>query len=662
MDKLLYFPSIDQFGQRTSDILFSEDSFEKTASHYDYAEPISKFLRTVKPDTNKYLYMLLHALGAGEVWGANVNGDYFPEKFLEYDGPEFGHKTFESLAKLYKHHENKDPNKSYGDVLFSHYDKNMHRVLLVVAIDRDKAPDICSRIELNGEYPDVSMGCKVPYDICSICGNKAKSPAMYCDHAKYEMNRIYPDGRKVFVINPTPRFFDISQVFIGAEKPAKFLHKIAASEMCADGGEFSSIEIPNNPYNGLEKSASVFTFPSALIAEKLGYSTKEADMIKSIPAGETGMEDNDDKQRLVLNGLRSLRKREGCISDDTAHRLAKHPVKRVLTTLTSKGIALDPREFQKIILIRLGHKKLAQVLDNKNIEFDITDDLLSIEPMDFDISDIDPEIEKIATSIMPQRSDLQPHLFNRTLNSVNRKSNPEKFYEPSRTNVAPSLLGIAGLYLAYKKGLLKAIGPLDKAVENLSKFVGLDDVKNPAFIIPIATAAAAALQGTSGLLREKGRPELIANSDMLKMSSARDLALVAGLYAAPHIAREQVRQEAIRGEQPGLLGSMVYNYTTPISIASTLSAPAVSEYLTKAKDILGKTLRIGKMFKGANKKNKSFEECFQKEAEDPNWKFLLDNVVSNEFWSNGNNIKNVSSKTASIGTTLGLAMLGNMEE
>jgi len=394
MDKLLFFPSIDQFGQRTSEVLFSEDGFEKTASQIDYAEPVCKFLKTVTPNVDKYLYMLLHALGAGEVWGANINGDYFPEKFLEYDGPEFGHKTFESLAKLYKHHENKDPDRSYGDVLYSHYDKDMHRVLLVVAIDREKAPDICNRIEINGEYPDVSMGCKVPYDICSICGHKAKSPKMYCDHAKYQMNHIYPDGRKVFVINPTPRFFDISQVFIGAEKPAKFLHKIAASEMQSGKSIFTFDHYNTAIDAGIEKQASILSMPSAILAEKVGYSTKEADMIKSVPAGETGAEDNDDKQKLVLRGLGNLRRREGRMSDGVVYRLAAHPIKKVLSTLTSKGIALGPGEFQKIVLIRMGQRKLAHVLDKKNIEFDITDDLLSIEPMDFNISDIDPEIEK----------------------------------------------------------------------------------------------------------------------------------------------------------------------------------------------------------------------------------------------------------------------------
>ena len=127
------------------------------------AAPIKVFVDNLQPNLDQYLYMLLHAVGAGEYWGANVNGDYFPESSLSHDGIDYGHKTFERFAKLYKHHVNKDPDKSYGDVLHSYYDPDMHRVLLVIAIDRSKAPDICEKIECKGEFPDVSMGCKVPY-------------------------------------------------------------------------------------------------------------------------------------------------------------------------------------------------------------------------------------------------------------------------------------------------------------------------------------------------------------------------------------------------------------------------------------------------------------------------------------------------------------------
>ena len=47
--------------------------------------------------------------------------------------------------------------------------------------------------------------------------------ADYDEWTTNHMNRILPDGRKVFVYNPYPRFFDISFVFIGADRTAKVM-------------------------------------------------------------------------------------------------------------------------------------------------------------------------------------------------------------------------------------------------------------------------------------------------------------------------------------------------------------------------------------------------------------------------------------------------------
>jgi hypothetical protein len=49
----------------------------------------------------------------------------------------------------------------------------------------------------------------------------------YCQHLMFERGRIYPDGRKVFMWNLHPRFFDLSVVFIGADKTSYVLAKLA---------------------------------------------------------------------------------------------------------------------------------------------------------------------------------------------------------------------------------------------------------------------------------------------------------------------------------------------------------------------------------------------------------------------------------------------------
>lgn len=67
---------------------------------------------------------------------------------------------------------------------------------------------------------------------CAICNNRAKSPALYCEHVRanaippYGMRSILPDGRMCGVYNDYPRFFDDSFVFIGAERSAKVMANV----------------------------------------------------------------------------------------------------------------------------------------------------------------------------------------------------------------------------------------------------------------------------------------------------------------------------------------------------------------------------------------------------------------------------------------------------
>lgn len=184
------------------------------------ASEAQEFLRSLSP-TKEHFYVLVIALGAGEYWGANRNGDYFPEAELVKT-----YKTFES-GHVFRLHENDDPSKAIGKVLKAFWNDKMKRVELVLAVDREKGKDILERLS-RGEAVDVSMGCKVEYDICSICGNKAKSRAEYCEHLRYHMNQVLPDGRQVYAINPDPVFFDISFVRKGADPTAKVLEKVAS--------------------------------------------------------------------------------------------------------------------------------------------------------------------------------------------------------------------------------------------------------------------------------------------------------------------------------------------------------------------------------------------------------------------------------------------------
>lgn len=220
---------------RLLDSLPSGADMEKTAGIHP---EILAYKQQLEPEPGK-TYVHILALGAGDYYGANLNNDHFPWAGLQHDHTKtahpymHGYKTFLN-AHAFAHHVNKDPEKAYGDVLVSVLNTKMKRVELIVAIDEEKCIRNGGQRTLEkikaGEYPSTSMGCRVPFDVCSICGNKAKYRSEYCDHMRNDAGKIMTDGRKVFVYNPYPRFFDISFVFIGADRTSFVLEKVAHAE------------------------------------------------------------------------------------------------------------------------------------------------------------------------------------------------------------------------------------------------------------------------------------------------------------------------------------------------------------------------------------------------------------------------------------------------
>jgi len=243
MDKLLIYEPEDKHGRH----FFRSDEISsgvKLADDYDWSPETKGIIANIKPDPRKVV-VLLNAMGAGEYYGPNSRGDYFRETELLDN-----YHTFERIAHVFKFHQNKDPKKSYGKVLHSIYNPRMHRVELVISVNRDKAPDIAEKID-NGEFPSVSMGAKVQADKCSICGKLNKVIAEYCSHLKDHMGEILDDGRQVYADNIKPKFFDISFVPVGADRTARVLAKVASGAVV----------------------------PSAMLAEAYYGSTKEAESL-----------------------------------------------------------------------------------------------------------------------------------------------------------------------------------------------------------------------------------------------------------------------------------------------------------------------------------------------------------------------------------------------
>jgi hypothetical protein len=411
MDKqVLYFGKTEQ-GVFAQALFGSSGVFEKTAGAPPFADwatgdELRKFIRTItKEDRKNAVYTLVNALGAGEYFGSNINSDYFPWDALAHEGDDYGYKTF-LRAHAFQHHANKDPARAFGVPVRSILNTHMKRVELIIRLDREQAraqgaDGILSRVE-KGEFPDVSMGCKVPFDVCSICGHRSKTRDDYCQHMRppeelrgiYGPNKILPDGRKIYVINLTPRFFDISFVFIGADKTAKVMAKLASrgSHVClgpvcalpsgvrGEGPELFSAVGDRLDLGELRKVASgagdrrgpcgrccvscedqvrceTEKLASAFGVKKVA-AKKVAEIIKSVPTG--------------VFALKTLPHLEGaepdidrCDLDEMSHK----PLRASLGASARLGIVLKPHEFQHLTLRRMGEDDLLRDLDEHHKVF-----------------------------------------------------------------------------------------------------------------------------------------------------------------------------------------------------------------------------------------------------------------------------------------------------
>ena len=204
-------------------------------------------------DSCAYLWVI--GVSAVEYYGCNRNGDAFLESELKRT-----HHHFTDTAHIFLHHVNRDPNKSIGKPIFSWYNDDMHRVELILEIRKgaEGADAIVDKIR-RGEQLYVSMGCSVEVDRCSICGHESKTRAQYCDHLRYNMKKILPDGRQVFAYNPNPKFFDISIVRKPADPTAFALDKIASYN---EGGDYcqktiTSAELGEQAIDLMQKRAAI---------------------------------------------------------------------------------------------------------------------------------------------------------------------------------------------------------------------------------------------------------------------------------------------------------------------------------------------------------------------------------------------------------------------
>jgi len=423
MIKYIEYNSFDEYGQHITPV---NDLYQmnKTASG-TYSPELMKIILNMKRRDDRY-YIVVNALGSHEIWGCNRNGDSFPEEGLKHRSlrtdmgstNDYGYKTFEYYAKLYKHHVNKDPNNSFGEIIFSHWNPVTHRVELIIAVDTEKAADIVEALNKN-EQVSVSMGCKVKYDRCSICGNKAATRKQYCKHLAEHMREIVTKdqaklwsvetgkniipGMQVFAFNDYPRFFDLSRVYVGADRTSYVLGK-AASE----GHVFLSSDIAES--HGVtdamfDKMAAVGKMGE--IEKEIGGAVSPSDVDDPASKGDAdGVVAKADEMTVIKKSIdekmNNVIAAEPKMSNDFLDPIAKSlPLETIFSTMFGMGIHPKPQEFQRIILIKINQKPLADELDRQNIVFDHNSD---VEPESINISENNFS-DTLGRALMPMLSD-----------------------------------------------------------------------------------------------------------------------------------------------------------------------------------------------------------------------------------------------------------------
>lgn len=317
--------------------------FNKLA-HVKTASEAMDYIKNVKPMPGKTVILVL-AMTAGEFYGPNRNGDAWPERPLRVGPTDITaaevlpkhYQSFEQHANVFRHHINKDPDKRIGQVLKAFYNWPMHRVELLLALDNGQAEDVVNDIE-HGNFPAVSMGCKVKHDICSICGNCAPSRKQYCDHAKYQLGETLPNGKTIFVWNPSPKFFDISAVRRPADRLGFMMKKVAET-----------------PYE-LHSSAELGEYVEQ--ASRKVANLRKLSLIQKILNGNITAAKTDDGEVSALKRFHDdvaapAAAKMPPFDDNTIRQLVAYHPAEVLSTLSAMGILLTTPEFIKYFVWKM---------------------------------------------------------------------------------------------------------------------------------------------------------------------------------------------------------------------------------------------------------------------------------------------------------------------
>lgn len=258
MQKLIYqtdgsdmlLQSLFDNGEMLSSLIETDGGVKKASSDVISRDIIEQF----RPKSASAFLVHLIAMGDSDYYGANKNSDWFGTDQMDKRA-----HTFVDYGHVFREHRNRNYEvNGIGTIKYAARNKNVRRTELIIEMDRDKAPE---EYELAKEAKELnfSMSCRIPYDVCSCCGNKSANFAGYCDCLRYSRGQYMPAFQKyAYMINVDPTFFDISRVVNPADRIARHLEymfhdsteKAAASCLGVPSviaAEAEGVELPEEP-------------------------------------------------------------------------------------------------------------------------------------------------------------------------------------------------------------------------------------------------------------------------------------------------------------------------------------------------------------------------------------------------------------------------------
>jgi hypothetical protein len=179
-------------------------------------------------------------------------------------------------------------------------------------------------------YGMATHNCSTPAEICSVCGNVAKTLKQRCPCLRADFHKIAMDGNVAFAINDETYYHDISEVGLNpAMKIAYTMEKVATSGMVPRKPEFNDAGLWL-PMNVIKQMTSASEYARYDLLQKLAKAerTEEPDADLS-----EALEEDDDECMRVADKLKGI------------------PLDDLFSSLHKNHMMLSPKSFT-VILIR----------------------------------------------------------------------------------------------------------------------------------------------------------------------------------------------------------------------------------------------------------------------------------------------------------------------